>query len=968
MSEQPAQETADRVIAFGPFRLLSGQRLLLEDNAPVRLGSRACDILLALLEKPGHIVTKQELLTRVWPDTFVEEASIRVHVAALRRALGDGNAGRRFITNVPGRGYSFVAPVSVSKEQPKSRPAPTQTARHPDIPVPLARMVGRSDVISTISEQLSRDRFVTIVGPGGIGKTTVALAVTTQVLRNFTDGVHFIDFAPLADPQRVPSTLAARLGIPVHAKDPIPSLLAFLEERSVLIVLDSCEHLIEAVATLAEGVFNHTRVHILATSREALRAEGEHVYRLPTLSSPSANESLNASDAISYPSVQLFVDRAAASSGSFELSDADAPIVAEICHRLDGIPLAIEIAASRVDTFGVAGLAAGLNDRFQLLMQGRRTALPRHRTLGATLDWSYSQLLEIEALVLRRLAVFVGSFTMAEASAVLAKADIAPAVIIDAIANLVAKSLVWADVGGPVAFYRLFDVTRAYALTKLEERGEGDSIARAHADYFNRALEQAQGEWETLPAAQWLQRYRHIVDNVRVALEWSFSPKGDSATGIAITVGAVPLWFELSLTSECAERVDLALTALSAGNNAESEMRLHAARAWSLMQTQGALPATQAAWTRVLEISEQQGDVDYQLRALWGLWSGLLNRNEFRAALELAERFSELARKHTRNADALVGERMTGYIVHLMGDQSKARKHLESMLSGYVTPVTGAQMIRFVFDQRAIAQCFLARILWLQGSGDQAVRLTKEIVETAVSRDDTLSLFQTLVQGACPVALLVGDLEALENYVAMLLDYSQRQALVFWRAFGRCFESVLYIRRGQLADGLNKLAVAIEGLREIKFGVHYSVFLAEFADALACAGRVDEAHRAIGEALDRADRNEEHWYKPELLRIKGEVFLREARPNAWQEAEKYFGESLDLARRQETIAWQLRAATSLAKVHLAQSNPTKARNILAPVYAGFSEGHETADLREAKKLLDFVTPTARPGRRPTRRS
>ena len=167
---------------------------------------------------------------------------------------------------------------------------------------------------------------------------------------------------------------------------------------------------------------------------------------------------------------------------------------------------------------------------------------------------------------------------------------------------------------------------------------------------------------------------------MRAALDWAFSPAGDPATGVAITVGAVPLWFELSLTSECAERVDRALAVLSAGNDAESEMRLHAARAWSLMQTQGALPATQAAWTRVLELSEQQGDVDYQLRALWGLWSGLLNRNEFRAALELAERFSELANSRSRNADVLVGERMIGYIVHLMGDQPRARRHLERML------------------------------------------------------------------------------------------------------------------------------------------------------------------------------------------------------------------------------------------------------------------------------------------------
>ena len=412
----------------------------------------------------------------------------------------------------------------------------------------------------------------------------------------------------MTDPLLVPSTLAAQLGLGIHSERPLPGLIAFLKERSVLIVLDSCEHVIEAAATLAEEIVGGTRrAHILATSREALRAEGEHVYRLTPLAFPSEAENLKAEDALSFPAVQLFVDRAAASLGSFELGNSEASFVSEICRRLDGIPLAIQIAASRVDTFGVAGLAAGLNDRFQLLMQGRRTALPRHRTLSAALDWSYSQLPEVEQLVLRRLATFVGAFTMEAASAVLTQPDTSAGAIIDAIANLVAKSLVWADVGGAVAFYRLFDVTRTYALAKLEESGERDRIARAHAEYYRGTVKKAQVEWETRPATEWLQRYRPVLDNVRAALDWAFSPAGDPATGVAITLGGVPLWFELSLTSECAEHVDRALTIPTVSNDAESEMRLYAARAWSLMQTQGALPATQDAWTRVLELAEQRG-------------------------------------------------------------------------------------------------------------------------------------------------------------------------------------------------------------------------------------------------------------------------------------------------------------------------------------------------------------------------
>jgi predicted ATPase len=278
------------------------------------------------------------------------------------------------------------------------------------------------------------------------------------------------------------------------------------------------------------------------------------------------------------------------------------------------------------------------------------------------------------------------------------------------------------------------------------------------------------------------------------------------------------------------------------------------------------------------------------------------------------------------------------------------------MLGGYAAPATGAQMIRFVFDQRALAQCFLARILWLQGSADQALGLTQEIVEAAVARGDGLSLCQTLVQGACPVALFVGDLEALERYSSMLLDYSQRQGLDFWQAFGRCFQNVLFIKRGEVADGLGKLADALSGLREIQFGVHYGVFLGEFADALARVGRAAEGRRTIDEALARAERNEERWYEPELLRIKGEIVLRAAHPNASEEAERCFLESIDLSRRQETIAWRLRAATSLARLRVQNKRIAEARDMLAPLYAEFGEGLNTADVRAAKELLEqFVT-------------
>jgi predicted ATPase/DNA-binding winged helix-turn-helix (wHTH) protein len=940
-------------ISFGPFRLLPYRQLLLEGDKAVRLGSRACEILTALVERPGELLSKQELMERVWPDTFVEDGSLRVHVAALRRALGDGQAGRRYIANVPGRGYRFVGSVSLDAE-PTAPPAVAPGVRPPtDLPVSLARVLGRADIVDKVAEQLAEHRFITIVGPGGIGKTTVAVAVADSLHASFRDGVRFVDLAPLSDPQLVPQALASLLGISVRADQPLAGLISFLRDKEILIVLDSCEHVVEATAALAEEIFAGTkRTHVLATSREALRVKGERVHNLAPLRFPSDIAGLTAAEALAYPSVQLFVEQAAASLGAFELTDTEAPLVADICRRLDGIPLAIEIVAGQVEAFGTAGLAARLATRLPLLAQGRRTARPRHRTLAATLDWSYAQLPELEQLVLRRLSVFAGTFTMESASAVLAGAGMPAAEVVDAIASLIAKSLVAARVDGAIALYRLLDTTRAYLIAKLAEAGERQRLSSLHARHNLSLLERAEADWQTRPVREWRELHRHIIDNVRAALDWDFSSDGDAAAGIGLTVAAVPLWFALSLTSECAERIDRALAAPAASRSAESEMRLYAARAWSLMQTKGAVPETRTAWAHVLAMSEQLGNVDYQLRALWGLWSGLLNGGEFRAALALAERFSELARRHADTTDSLVGDRMVGYILHLLGDQPRARLHIERMLSRYQVPLTGAEIIRFIFDQRATAQCFLARIFWLQGFADKAVSLVNEVVDGALASGDVLSLCQTLVQAACPVAFFVGDLDTAERRVRMLLDNAQRLGLDFWHAYGRCFEAVLVIKRGELIDGLTLLDAALIRLRSIQFGVYYSVFLAEFADALGRVGRLTEGQAAIDEALARCEENDERWYWAELLRVKGELTLRGSDSLVSKEAEQYFLESLEWSKRQETLAWELRTTTSLAALWRDGNRVDQARKAISASYARFNEGFQTADLRAAARLIN----------------
>src|SRR6266513_1862530 len=415
-TEPSATADGEHIFAFGPFRLLAAQRLLLEGDTPVRLGSRAFDILAALVERSGEVIDKDELKSRTWPKTFVEDANLKIQVSALRRALGDGQGGNRYIATIPGRGYNFVAPVRFEKLAPAATIA--SAAAH-NLPLAATRMIGREEVVATLVSRLSLERLLTIVGPGGIGKTTVALAVAERMIADYDDGVWLVDLAPLNDPRLVPSAVATILGVEVRTENPLPGLIAALRDRRMLLLLDNCEQVIDAAASVAAAVLTGVpRVNILATSREPLGVTGEREYRLGPLGSPPTSSGLTAAEATAFPAVQLFVERVTAIVEDFALTDANAQSAAEICQRLDGLPLASEFAAPRVEVLGVEGLAVGLDRSLPLLRARRRTMIPRHRTMRAVIDWSYGLLSEAEQRFFRALGIFAGGFTVEAAAAV----------------------------------------------------------------------------------------------------------------------------------------------------------------------------------------------------------------------------------------------------------------------------------------------------------------------------------------------------------------------------------------------------------------------------------------------------------------------------------------------------------------------------------------------------------------------
>jgi predicted ATPase/DNA-binding winged helix-turn-helix (wHTH) protein len=477
-----------RAYSFGPFRLLPEQQLLLEGETPVRVGSRALEVLLALVERPGELVSKDELISRVWPNTLVEESNLKVNVAALRRALGEGSSGLRYIATAIGRGYRFVAPVETAG--PVTPPVLEDTAakRVHNIPAAATRLIGRADTIDLLRRQLPRHRLITVVGPGGVGKTTVAIAVAEAVVVEYDYGVWLVDLGPLRDERFIPSAVAAALGLVINSDNVIAALVAYLRDKQMLLILDNCEHVIAGAAVFVETIVSCARdVRVLATSREPLRVKCERLHRLAPLETPRHVSELTASAALTFPAVDLFVERAA-SIADYELSDVDAPVVADICRKLDGIALAIELAATRVDAFSIRELSALLNDRFHLPSHGGSTVPSRHQTLAATLDWSYQLLSEAERIILRRLSVFANVFSLDAASAVAATGSLAVSDVVEGVANLVAKSLASADLRGAVMQYRLLNTTRAYALQKLEESGEREAVLRRHAEYHRDLL------------------------------------------------------------------------------------------------------------------------------------------------------------------------------------------------------------------------------------------------------------------------------------------------------------------------------------------------------------------------------------------------------------------------------------------------------------------------------------------------
>jgi predicted ATPase/DNA-binding winged helix-turn-helix (wHTH) protein len=945
-SRDPAP--ADRAISFGPFRLLPSQRLLLDGETPVRLGSRALELLIALVERPGELVGKEELIARVWSGTHVVEGNLKFQVAALRRALGDGRDGRRYLETSPGQGYRFVAAVTVENEAIPSGLAPVVSAYKHNLPVRLTDLIGRADLVAKFVDQLKTNRLLTLVGPGGIGKTSVAAAVAERLIGAYEDGIWVVDMARLADPALVRDAVAGAIGLEINPEDPLASLIGGLVDKRMLLVLNNCAHLVDAVASLVAGILRGAPgVHVLATSREPLRVEGEHIHRLGPLGSPPDSGRLTAAEALRFPAVQLFVARAAASIG-FELRDEDAAVVGEICRKLDGIPLAIELAAARVGVLGVRGLAGRLEDRLSVLTGGRRGAAAHHKTMRAALDWSYGLLTASEQTVFLRLAIFAGGFTLAAAAVVAGDASHSQDELVELVLELADKSLVAADVDDAEPRFRLLNTTRAYALEKLAESGERDPVARRHAAYYQKLFETSAhdpADSDDTAAVNALE-----IDNLRAALAWAFGPGGDLSVGVRLAANSVPLWLSLSLLAECHGWKEQAIRSLDEVGlrGSRQEMVLQAALGISLQFAKGTTTEAHAALSRALELAEQFGDAEYQFRIIHTFWVYHMRLGDVRTALALARRAETVAISVADPVATETVDRMVGISLHLAGEHG-ARERLERLLEKAPPASRRSYIRRFGFDQRVIARYTLAHILWIHGFPDRAVHVGRESIEEARQLQHPVTLCGALAWGGSALSLRVGDLEGARQSAAELVDCAAKRSLADYRAFGAAVQAILSLKTESSLPLVEEVRSALEHWRASKW--HIYLTMSDFAEVVARAGHAEEVSAIVDETLERAERTQELWAIPEALRLKGELLLLQD-PSKSGLAEQYFERSLDRARAQGAPSWELRTAISIARLEQMQGRTAEARDVLKLAYGRFTEGFDTADLKRAKQLLD----------------
>lgn len=961
-------EGATSMVQIGKLQVDLGRREVTENGLALRIGSRAFDVLEYLIEADGALVSKENIIGRVWPETVVEENNLQVQIAVLRKALG---TDRELIRTVPGRGYQLVglkrermAPAGAVKSDPV-RDLPAQ-----------AELVGRETALAEIGAMLGTSPVLTLVGAGGIGKTSLAIRIAREHGASFAGGVRFVELAPVSEPAQVMLAAAQACGIRfTGAAASAEALAECLAAQQCLIVFDNAEHVIEAVAELTDALsLWHPAVTVLVTSREPLRTATESIYRVEPLE--FANDDVQLERLRTCSAVQLFMRRAQALACAAGTDERSMRLIGVICRRLDGIPLAIELAAARAAALGVAGVYAHLDDRLQLLAGGQRNALPRHQTLRATFDWSYALLDTAARTLFRRLGVFGGPFTFEAVCAIAMDEEMTMAGVISSVSELTAKSLLNVEFEEDVAHYRLSESTRAYAMEKLQDEGEVKRIAGRHTQFLQQRFDDGLLAGFGAGARAKQSDLRLALDDARDTFDWAFSQAGNVELGIMLAGAMVGPLLECSLVHECCARADKAVAAIDELPRGTvepgCEMRICATLASTLANTCGPVGRSAQLWQRVLALGTRTGDLDNQARGIWGLWNTMITLADIHAAMGYAMRYRQFAIDHGEEWQRILGDQLVAVTMHCFGMHEPARVNLELGIErlealDHEVPRGGLSVDPLIFSYGT-----LARIAWLQGDPDRAMAMVAQTVNLV--RTDTLepSLSHVLAVVAVPLALMTGDLSVVDRYLDILRSQVSLHRMDMWCRYCECLSAQRDELAGELggerARSLPSFEAALDELIARGFRRLLTPLIAACAESLARRGRIDESKQRLADALAWCESHGEQLYVPELWRVMGVVELEEGRRHAVAEqcvscetrACEYFETAIRIAGEHRASMWALRATISLARLLERQGRRTEASRRLQPFTVIFGTQSGARDIRELYAFLrELCMPIAR---------
>jgi predicted ATPase len=739
----------------------------------------------------------------------------------------------------------------------------------------------------------------------------------------------------------VAEALGSALGLPPETAGKLDRVVNHLRHQRHLIVLDTCEAATEGAARVTEALFAEApNVRLLTTSREALRAVGEWVYRIEPLAAPASGAGLSAEEALRYPAVQLFVHRAAANHAGFALRDEDVPLVSAICRDLDGMALAIELAAGRVDAYGVRQVADLLSTEFALTWPGRRTAPPRQQTLNATINWSHELLSDTERAVFRRLAAFVGAFSLEAAQSIAADGEISPAAIIEALASLVAKSLVNAESDGLRGRYRMLDTTRAYARGKLAASAEEAAVWLRHArHYLDQLQTDASGNAPLNP--------EETSINVRVALERAFGPDGDPTVGLRLAAAASPFWLRHGLVVDSRRWSREALVDLDRRSHPRDEIDAHITLVSALTHTEGLTPEIHRNWAKAFESAKREGRREHELTGLFVLWGHEMRNARYQAAQALLDGADVLEAAGADAAHRAMADWMVGRSAHCRGDHRLARERLEHLV-GEFTEAAGRPVLNlFGYDLESAAYSILGLTHLLLGNFDQARTASDRAIAKAQALGYPLPLASALLWRAFLLYFLDEDPHEADSLTRRVIESARANSMDGPLAMALAFRGLWLARSGDVLRGTE---TTLEGLRRCAAMNYFR--LQPLVRAELALQIVRHADRGAGPAVDvdlHDEADPETWCTPGILRVKGEIAERTGDARA---AEALYRDALTLAERHGALTWQLRAANGLAGLWIAQKRPADAAELLAPIVNRFAPSADQPDLRVAAHHLE----------------